>query len=480
MKIVHVASEMFPYVKTGGLADAVGALAGVLADRGHEVSVFLPGYRAVLDHKDAAAAVRRLPLKIEMGDMFVSGDVRVFSPRKNLTVYLVCREEYFDRRGLYGNGERDFEDNHHRYIFFVKGVVETLRLLALQADVVHAHDWQAALLPVMLRYAERRHGATLALQTVFTIHNIAFQGIFPMGSFPRTNLPMDLLGIDGLEYYGQVSMMKGGILFADRVTTVSPRYAKEIQTPEFGCGLEGVVATRVEDLSGLLNGIDPAVWNPSTDALLPAQYGADNLAGKATCRGELIRQHKLKKDLTGPIFGMVCRLAEQKGIDLLLANADFFAANLCRLVVLGSGEKRYEQALADLVAAAPGLVSLSTRLDEAMSHLIEAGADFFIMPSLFEPCGLNQMYSQAYGTVPLVSRVGGLADTVIDADENPATGTGLVFPPTAEGLRDGLERALNLYRDPTRLATVRRNGMTRDFSWLSAAKAYEALYQDAL
>jgi starch synthase len=480
MKIVHVASEMFPYVKTGGLADAVGALAGILADRGHEVSVFLPGYRAVLEHKDAAGAERRLPLKIEMGDMFVSGEVRVFAPKKNLKVYLICREEYFDRRGLYGNGERDYEDNHHRYIFFVKGVVETLRLLELQADVVHGHDWQAGLLPVILRYAERRHGATLALQTVFTIHNIAFQGIFPMGSFPRTNLPGDLLGIDGLEYYGQVSMMKGGILFADRVTTVSPRYAREIQTPEFGCGLEGVVATRVDDLAGLLNGIDPAVWNPATDPLLPARYGVDNLAGKAACRNELIRQHKLAKDLTGPVFGMVCRLTEQKGLDLLLANADFFAANQCRLVVLGAGEKRFEAGLTELVAAAPGLVSLSTRLDEAMSHLIEAGADFFIMPSHFEPCGLNQMYSQAYGTVPLVSRVGGLADTVIDVDEDPAAGTGLSFPPTVEGLHGGLERALRLFRDPARFAAVRRRGMQRDFSWATAAKAYEALYQDAL
>ena len=323
-------------------------------------------------------------------------------------------------------------------------------------------------------------GATLALQTVFTIHNIAFQGIFPMGSFPRTNLPGDLLGIDGLEYYGQVSMMKGGILFADRVTTVSPRYAREIQTPEFGCGLEGVMATRADDLSGLLNGIDPAIWNPTTDPLIPARYGVDNLAGKAACRGELIRQHKLKKDLTGPVFGMVCRLTEQKGLDLLLANIDFFAENLCRLVVLGAGEKRFESALAQLAADTPGLISLSTRLDEAMSHLIEAGADFFIMPSHFEPCGLNQMYSQAYGTVPLVSRVGGLADTVIDADEDPANGTGLSFPPTVEGLHDGLERALRLFRDPTRLAAVRRRGMQRDFSWARAAKAYEALYQDAL
>ena len=480
MKIVHATSELFPYIKTGGLADAVGALGAALADNGHEVSVFVPGYRAVLEHRDAAAAERKLRLKIEMGDQFMSGEVRVFSPRKNLNVYLICREEFFDRRAPYGNGERDFEDNADRFIFFCKGVVETLRLGDIQADVVHGHDWQAALLPLLLREAERRHGTTLALKTAFTIHNIAYQGVFPSHVFGRTNLPGDLFQIDGVEYYSQVSFLKGGILFADRVTTVSPRYAKEIQTPEFGCGLEGVVQTRADDLVGLLNGVDTAVWNPAIDALLPARYSAADMTGKGACRAELLKRCGFAPDFRGPIFGMVCRFAEQKGVDLVLANRDFFLAHECRLVVLGAGDKSLEQQMQELAAEAPHKVSLSARLDESMSHLIEAGSDFFVMPSRFEPCGLNQMYSQAYGTVPVVSRVGGLADTVTDVDEQPAIGTGLLCAPTAESLRDALQRALVLFSDGARYAAVQQRGMARDFSWRTAAAGYEKLYQDAL
>lgn len=480
MKIVHVASELFPYVKTGGLADAVSSLAGALADDGHEISVFLPGYRAVLEHPDAAGATRRLRLKIEMGNQFLSGDVRVFSPRKNLTVHLICREEFFDRRAPYGNGERDFEDNADRFIFFCKGVVETLRLADLQADVVHAHDWQAALLPVLLRDAERRHGLTLAVRTIFTIHNIAFQGVFSRGMFARTNLPDELNSVDGLEYYEQISFMKAGLLFADRVTTVSPRYAQEIQTAEFGCGLEGVVQTRADDIVGLLNGVDTDVWNPGSDALLPRRYSSGNLSGKQVCRRELLKQVGFDADFAGPVFGMVCRLTEQKGVDLLIANQDFFLKGDCRLIVLGSGERRYEDALKALAAKGAGRVALAMKLDEAMSHLIEAGSDFFVMPSLFEPCGLNQMYSQIYGTVPIVSRVGGLADTVTDADEEPKTGTGLMCEPTAKSLRDALERALVLYADKPRYAAVQQRGMARDFSWKVASVGYETLYRESL
>jgi starch synthase len=359
-------------------------------------------------------------------------------------------------------------------------VVETLRLAELHADIVNAHDWQTGLLPLLLRYAERRHGVTLALKTVFTIHNIAFQGVFPMRSFYRTNLPEELMGIDGIEFYGQMNMMKGGILFSDRVTTVSPRYAQEILTPEFGCGLDGVVQARAEDLSGLINGIDPAQWNPAADPLLPANFSADDLAGKAVCRAELLRSHGFAPEFAGPVFGMVCRLTEQKGLDFVIANQDFFAGQNCRFIVLGSGEHRYEEALRDLAAALPDKIAFSARLDEAMSHLIEAGSDFFLMPSLFEPCGLNQMYSQVYGTVPIVSRVGGLVDTVIDAGEQPKTGTGLICAPTADGLRQALQRALKLFADLPRYAAVRRRGMARDFSWQTAAKAYEKLYQEAL
>jgi starch synthase len=480
MKIVHVASELFPYVKTGGLADAVASLAATLADQGHEVSVFLPGYRAALEHADAAGAERRFRLKIEMGNQFLTGDVRVFSPRKNLTVHLICREEFFDRRAPYGNGERDYEDNADRFIFFCKGVVETLRLADVQADVVHAHDWQGALLPLLVREAERRNGITLAVKTIFTIHNIAFQGIFPRGVYARTNLPEELNSMDGLEYYEQISFMKGGILFADRVTTVSPRYAQEIQTPEFGCGLEGVVQTRAGDIVGLLNGVDTSVWSPTIDALLPARYSGSNLTGKQTCRAALLKQFGFAMDFAGPIFGMVCRLTEQKGIDLVLANQEFFLSQDCRLVILGSGERRYEDALRALVAKDPAKIGLSAKLDESVSHLIEAGSDFFVMPSLFEPCGLNQMYSQLYGTLPIVSRVGGLADTVVDADERPATGTGLMCEPNAASLLDALMRATVLYADQPRYAAAQRLAMNRDFSWKVAATGYETLYRESL
>ncbi|MDR2674004.1 MAG: glycogen synthase GlgA [Opitutaceae bacterium] len=481
MKIVHVASELFPYVKTGGLADAVGSLASTLAGAGHEVSVFIPGYSAALAHPAAAAAERVLRLKIEMGDTFMTGEVKLFSPRPNLGIYTICREEFFDRRGAYGNGERDYEDNYQRYIFFCKGAVETLRLLEMQADIVHAHDWQAALTPLLLRHAENRYGTTLALKTVFTIHNIAFQGLFPMRAFPHTNLPDELRGIDGLEYYGQMNFMKGGILFADRVTTVSPRYAREIQTPEYGCGLDGVVASRAEDLTGLLNGLDPAIWNPATDAHLPANYSAADMTGKAVCRETLLKKTALEPAPGDtPVFGMVCRLTEQKGVQLLLDNRDFFLRHDCRLVVLGSGDRRLEDGLRALAASRPGKIALAARLDEAMSHLIEAGADFFVMPSMFEPCGLNQMYSQAYGTPPLVTCVGGLADTVTDIDAAPDGGTGIMFPPTVAGLRHGLKRALALFADKPALAAVRARAMQRDFSWAGAARAYVHLYEEAL
>lgn len=478
MKIVHAASELFPYVKTGGLADAVASLAGAQADRGHEVAVFVPGYRSVVDHPDVAEAKTLLRPKIEMGDVFMRGEIRMFRPRDGVTVYLVCRDEFFDRRHPYGTGERDYEDNHHRFIFFCKGVVETMRLLRMNADVIHGHDWQTGLLALLLRHAEQRHGDVLAMRTVFTIHNIAFQGVFPMRSFYRTNLPDELMGIDGVEFYGQMNMMKAGILFADRVTTVSPRYAEEIQTPEFGCGLEGVVATRAGDIRGLLNGVDSAIWNPATDRLLPARYTIDKLDGKWRCRAELLRRHGFDPDYQGPVFGMVCRLTTQKGVDLVLANREFFKREDCRLIVLGQGEPELERGLRELAQTLPKRVALSTRLDEGMSHLVTAGADFFLMPSRFEPCGLSQMYSQAYGTVPVVSGAGGLADTVTDIDEDARHGTGIQVSVTADGLLAGLGRALRLHRDVKKMVEVQLRGMRRDFSWTRTVDAYDALYED--
>jgi starch synthase len=471
MKIVHAAAEYFPYAKTGGLADMVGSLTTTLADSGHDISVFMPGYRAVLAHPDAVLSTHLLRLKDD------SGDVRAFSPRKNLTIFLLCNKMFFDRSGIYGPDGRDFDDNLQRYMFFSKGVIEAMRLLKLHADVVHCHDWQTALLPMLLRYTEQRYSVTLAKRTVFTIHNIAFQGNFPIQSFNRTDLPDKVLGTGDLEHYGQINMLKGGLLFADQVTTVSPRYAKEIQTTEFGCGLDGVVSMRAGRLVGLINGIDPAVWNPRTDVHLPAHYSVADIGGKYACRNELLKRFRFEPEFKGPVFGMVCRLTEQKGVDSILANKDFFLGE-SRLIVLGSGEHRYEEALFHLADIAPGKIGFCKRFDESMSHLVEAGSDFFLMPSLFEPCGLNQMYSQVYGTVPLVSRVGGLLDTVTDADEQPQEGTGLTFSPTATGFRDGLDRARRLYAEKPRLAAVQQRGMRKDFSWAKTATAYERLYQD--
>ena len=480
MRIVHAASEMFPYIKTGGLADAVAALAGALADKGHEIAVFIPGYRSVLDGPHVAGAKPSHKLKVEMGDSFLAGDVYTLDPRPGVTLYLICREEFFDRKLPYWTGERDYDDNDARFIFFQKAVVELLRLTDFKADIVHCHDWQTGMLPLFLREAERRYELTLALKTVFTIHNIAYQGVFPRKSFALANLPEELMTIDGLEYYDQMCMLKGGIVYADRVTTVSPQYAKEIQTPEFGNGMDGVIRTRLEDLHGLLNGIDTAVWSPAIDASIPAKYSAQDLAGKAVCRAKLLKEFGWNSKFKGPVFGMVCRFTPAKGLDLILGAKDFFVEANCRLVILGGGEKKYEVSLREFAATMPGKVAVFVRQDETMSHLVEAGSDFFLMPSLFEPCGLNQMYSQAYGTVPLVSNLGGLVDTVTDIDVAPEFGTGIVFPPKQEEFTAGLQRALVLYADQTKYAAVQRRAMERDFSWTNAVAGYEQLYTEAL
>lgn len=472
MKIIHVTSEFFPYAKTGGLADMVGSLAATLADKGHEIAVFVPGYRSILEHTDAKQAKPLLQLENN------GGEVRVFSPRKNLTIYLLCNDIFFNRSGIYGIDGHDFNDNHHRYMFFSKGVIETMRLLRLHAHVLHCHDWQTALLPMLLRYTEQRYCVKLAKKTIFTIHNLAFQGKFPVGSFNQSELPEVMSDMKSPDKIDEINMLKNGLLFADQVTTVSPRYAREIQTMAFGCGLNDVVATRANRLIGLINGIDLAVWNPVTDIHLPARYCAKNIGGKHICRSELLNRHLFEPDFSGPVFGMVCRLTEQKGIDLLLKNRDFFSGE-SKLIILGAGEKHYEDALCQMATTAPDRISFIKGFDESLSHLVAAGSDFFLMPSLFEPCGLNQMYSQTYGTVPLVSNVGGLFDTVTDIDEHPDAGTGLTFLPTASEFRHGLNRAFTLYNEKPRYAAVQQRAMKVDFGWGKAAKAYEQLYMDS-
>ena len=480
MNIVHAASEVFPFVKTGGLADVVAALAKALASYGHNVSVFLPGYRAALEHHAASGAEKVLGIQVEMGGEFHRGHVLRLAVARGPTVYFICKDEYFDRRHAYGTSESDYEDNAERFIFFSRAVVESMRMLKLNADVVHCHDWQTGLLPLFLRSEERKHRVTLAIRTVFTIHNIAFQGIFPMSTFALTGLPADLLGIDGLEYYGQISMMKGGILFSDRLTTVSPSYAREILEPERGAGLDGVLATRIGDISGLLNGIDQEVWDPKTDTDIPAQFSAADLSGKATCRAQMLADFGLEPTKTAPVYGMVGRLTEQKGIQLILECAGFFARHDARLAIVGVGEARFHDALKSLSRELKGKLSFVGAVDELKVHLLVAGSDFLLMPSIFEPCGLTQMYAQRYGTIPLTSAVGGLLDTVVDLNRDPANATGVRFPPTEHGLADALEVSLSLHADTKTKRAMMLRGMRKDFSWDSAARAYEKLYQDVV
>lgn len=480
MKIVHVSSEQVPLIKTGGLADVMGALVRQTASRGHDVICFLPLYRVIQESEAFKKAQKLHSLAITVGDESLVGEVYRLKLAKHLDIYLVGRDEFFDRTFPYGPKHRDYSDNDARFIFFCKAVVDTLVLENIHADILHCHDWQTALVPVFSRVEEAQTGIQVSARSLLTIHNLAFQGIFPEKSFQLTNLPASFYGIDSLEFYGQVNFLKGGIFFSDAITTVSPNYAKEILLPENGCGLEGVLVRRQDDLYAILNGIDADSWNPIKDTLIVAQYSARNMKGKAENKIELLKMTGLAGDKDTPVFGIVTRLTDQKGIDFILKQKSFLSKNEVRLIVLGKGDLKLEQGLKKLQKQLPEKVYLSFEYDEVFSRVIEAGSDFFLMPSRFEPCGLNQMYSQRYGTIPLVTCVGGLVDTVIDIDENSEEGTGIVFEPNEAGLKKGLYRSLKLFEDKARLKAIRKRGMARDFSWKIAAIEYEDLYKQVL
>jgi starch synthase len=480
MRIAHVASEIYPFLKTGGLADAVSALGRNLVRLGHEVAFFMPAYRVTQDRIEFERSELLHTLQIDMDGRVYSGAVYRAKLAPGLSIFFIRRDEFFDRRHAYGSGDVDYDDNDARYIFFCKAVVQTLRLTNWKADVVHCHEWHTGLVPILLRQEEERTGATLAIRTVFTLHNVSFQGLFPRRTFGLTGLPDEFWSKDGVEFYEQISLLKAGIVFADAITTVSPTYAQEIQTPEHGAGMDGVIRSRADSLHGILNGVDEDVWNPETDPLLPKRYSVLDLSGKAACRAELLRRSRLSPDFNGPIFGVASRLTQQKGTHLLLANLSFFAEQDVRLVVMGRGSEVFRQKLAAASLSFPGKIFCDFHVDEDVSHLLHAGADFFLMPSTIEPCGLGQMYSQKYGTVPLVSRVGGLVDTVYDIDEKPDKGTGILFEPTAAAVRGAFDRALQLYADKSQYQKVQKRGMAQDFSWRNAARHYERLYVDSV
>ena len=479
MKIIHAASEMFPHMKTGGLADVTGALCKSLSRFGHEVSIFLPGYRKILESPEFAKAKLKVVLQVELGDEYLRGEIYAMPMGKRQTMYAIRRDEFFDRSNPYGSSNRDYEDNDRRFIWYCKAIVEGMRLLDIKADVFNCHDWQTGLAPLFLRVAEEEYNTSLALKTFFSIHNLAFQGLFPNSSFRYTNLPNEFNELDGIEFYEQISLIKGGIFFSDKIITVSPNYAKEILTPEFGCGMEGALKTRSSDLTGIANGIDTDVWDPNLDDRLPANYSLSNLEGKRACRSHLLRKLGLA-ETDNPVYGIVCRLTEQKGVDMLLSQMSFFSKRDCRLVVLGMGDPKYERSLKRWAKTHPDKIAVCTVLNEAMSHLVEAGSDYYLMPSVFEPCGLNQMYSQRYGTPPLASDVGGLHDTIVDFREDAGGGSGLLFEPSEQAFRNALEESLSIFGMKSEYEKMQANGMKRDFSWTNAAKEYEALYSESI
>ncbi len=468
-KILMVASEAAPFAKTGGLADVVGALPGALKKWGHETRVLLPRYRAarkfpmrrIYDH---------LPLSIGP----FSFDASVHQAESDPDFLFLDCPQLYDRAGLYNEGASDYPDNDLRFGLLSRAAIEIARHI-FRPDILHCHDWQAGLVPVYLKQYFPQDPTFLGLKTICTIHNLGYQGLFGPEALYRLGLPSQLFRPDLLEFYGNVNFLKAGLVFSDWLTTVSARYAQEIQTPAYGFGLDGLLRARAGSLTGIVNGVDYTQWNPETDALLAANYSERDLSGKQACKRALLEQFGLSSDaMKRPLLGIVSRFTSQKGTDLIGAAAEALFNEDVYFVALGSGEPRYEEMFRQLAAAFPGRVGVYLGYDEALAHRIEAGADIFLMPSQYEPCGLNQIYSLKYGTVPVVRATGGLDDTIDEA-------TGFKFDDySPEAFLSAVKQSLAAYRQPKVWQRLIRNGMCKDFSWIESARQYSNLYARVL
>jgi starch synthase len=479
MKIAMVASEVTPFAKTGGLADVIGTLTIALERLGHEVSVIAPGYRSALQG-DFSLSDTGMTLTVpDTGGAKKDASVLETSIGKNVPLYLIQADEYFDREFLYGTPTGDYADNAARFGFFSRAALELLRRRPV--DIAHFHDWQTALAIVFLKLQPGLYPETAAAKTVFTIHNLGFQGVFPPTAWPLLNLDSSYFTPQFLEYYGNINFLKGGLLFADKITTVSPSYAQEIMTTDQGFGLEGVLRERAADLVGILNGVDYQQWNPWTDRYLSHHYGENSLTVKRDCKRELQRAVGLPEKSDTPLIAMISRLTLQKGFDLIEEIFDSLLERDVQVALLGNGEPRFERLFQAAAERYRGRVTVEIGFNEPLAHQIEAGADLFLMPSRYEPCGLNQMFSLKYGTIPVVRAVGGLKDTVQDYDAENQTGTGFVFQPyNGKALLAAIDRGLAVYRDEQAWTGLRRRAMAMDYSWERSAKVYANLYQQLL
>jgi starch synthase len=460
-----VSSEAAPLAKTGGLADVVGALPAALREAGDEVAVVIPRYGSI-DLK----RTRRVYDAIAVYLGSTRYDIAIYQATADFPFYLVDCPPLFDRRGFYGESGMDFVDNHIRFAVFARAALTVARVL-FRTDIFHCHDWQAGLVPALLRSSFATDPTFLGVKTLFTIHNLGYQGLFPRAAMAEAALDPDLYRPDGLEFFGQISYIKGGISFADALSTVSPTYAREIQTPEYGFGLDGALRARTGVLSGILNGVDYDQWNPETDPFLPAHYSSEDLSGKRVCKQHLIEEFGLPAAaMDRPLIGIVSRFTRQKGADLIAEVAAQLAADNLYLLALGSGEPEYEAFFRQIAAQHPERIAVRIGFDNALAHRIEAGADLFLMPSRYEPCGLNQIYSLKYGTVPVARATGGLDDTIEE-------GTGFKFLEySGQALLGAVRAAVGAFADQAAWQETMRRGMHKDFSWKASAAMYSALY----
>ncbi len=477
MRILLASSEVYPYSKTGGLGDAVGALGKALAAAGHRVGIITPLYRGI---REQLIGLRRVDWEfdIPLGSKRIGADLLALDVSDRLTIYFIDKPIYFDRAGIYNENGADYSDNAERFIFLSKCVAHLAHHLPLMPEVLHLHDWPVGIAALMVQHEAKTSLWENRPRICFTIHNLAYQGVFPADTFSLLNLPLGWHNPDTTEFYGKINCLKAGIACADVVTTVSPRYAREITTQEYGAGLDGLLRKRQNVLNGILNGVDYEEWNTTSNPHLATAFSADNVAGKVVCKSALQQYFGLPIDPDAPIFGSVTRLADQKGIDLLIGALDEVLDAKMQFVLLGSGNRNYEQALNELAAKYASKVGVKIGYDHGLAHQIEAGCDFFIMPSRFEPCGLNQLYSLRYGTVPIVRRTGGLDDTVIDAVDGGIAANGIKFnDPTTAGLVKAIHKALTLYDKKELLNGYRANGFAADFSWAKAVAGYELAYR---
>jgi starch synthase len=481
MRVLIASSELHPYSKTGGLADMVSALGKYLAAEGHDVVMVTPLYAGL---REKLTGLTRLGFSgtVVLGEATLPVVLQEWVVSDGLRVWFVDAPAFFERPALYGDSQGDYADNAARFLYFGKCVVQAARAMPQAPDVVHTHDWQTGAVSLLLRHERTMGGWAEAPPVCYTIHNLAYQGVFPPEAFRLLNLPWHYFSAEGIEFFGQINLMKAGLVYSDGLTTVSPRYAREITTPEFGCGLDGVLRARQSVLRGILNGVDYEEWKTRSNPWLGASYSVRQMRGKDQCKAALQAIMGLPPRPDAPLFVTVSRLADQKGIDILVAALEqMLPEHDIQFALLGNGQREWVLALTDLAARFPGKVSVKIGYDHGLAHQMEAGADFFLMPSQFEPCGLNQMYSLRYGTIPIVRATGGLDDSVQDIRDEPEAADGIKFHEySAAALVRAMQKALVLFEHPSLLKWYRRNGMAADFSWKRTARDYVAVYQEMI